>query len=305
MNLKNDKKYFYTKNSVYLTDQQRQFYEDNGYIVIKNLVDAKLLDECRERFLEFCNNRTPDIKVMTTMKDPHLKSKNVKGEFVINKIQDILFDEVFFKLVSYKPIVDIVESIIGPNITAFHSMLINKPPNTTIDHSRHPLHQDLHYLPFRPANSIVTAWTAMEHINERNGCLFVVPGSHKLALYKHGYPPNVINFAFHGAIGCDNVETVNLEMEKGDTVFFHPLLLHGSGPNLTKGFRKAISSGYADSNCHFINLKGTIQEKVGKEIERIGQAGGFKTTTIYKYFKSKSVLLRGKPGNYQKFDSNL
>ncbi|KAF5293665.1 hypothetical protein FQA39_LY03150 [Lamprigera yunnana] len=40
------RKYFYTKDSVFLTDEQRQFYEDNGYIIIKNLVDAKLLDEC-------------------------------------------------------------------------------------------------------------------------------------------------------------------------------------------------------------------------------------------------------------------
>ncbi|KAF5293666.1 hypothetical protein FQA39_LY03151 [Lamprigera yunnana] len=242
---------------------------------------------------------------MTTVIDPHLKNKNAKGKFLINKIQDILFDEVFFKYVSYKPVVDIVESIIGPNITAFHSMLINKPPNTTIDHSRHPLHQDLHYLPFRPPNSVVTAWTAMEQINERNGCLFVVPGSHKLALYKHDYPPNVTNFAYHEAIGYGNVKTVNLEMEKGDTVFFHPLLLHGSGPNLTQGFRRTISSAYADSNCYFINLKGTTQEKVGKEIERMSEASGLKTVNVYKYFKIKSVLLKGEPGNFQKLDSNL
>ena len=48
--------------------------------------------------------------------------------------------------------------------------------------------QDLHYFPFRPANRIVCAWTAMEHIHRDNGCLFVIPGTHKTQLYPHEYP---------------------------------------------------------------------------------------------------------------------
>ena len=54
--------------------------------------------------------------------------------------------------------------------------------------SRHPLHQDLHYFPFRPSNSIVCAWTAMEHIDRNNGCLVVLPGTHKGPLQPHDYP---------------------------------------------------------------------------------------------------------------------
>lgn len=54
--------------------------------------------------------------------------------------------------------------------------------------SRHPLHQDLHYFPFRPSNKIVCAWTAMEHIDRNNGCLVVLPGTHKGTLKPHDYP---------------------------------------------------------------------------------------------------------------------
>lgn len=52
----------------------------------------------------------------------------------------------------------------------------------------HPLHQDLHYFPFRPASRIVCAWTAMERADQDNGCLVVQPGTHKTALKPHGYP---------------------------------------------------------------------------------------------------------------------
>jgi len=54
--------------------------------------------------------------------------------------------------------------------------------------SRHPLHQDLHYFPFRPVDRIVCAWTAMERITRQNGCLVVLPGTHTGTLKEHDYP---------------------------------------------------------------------------------------------------------------------
>ena len=64
---------------------------------------------------------------------------------------------------------------------------------------------------------------------------------------------------------------VHVEMECGDTIFFHPLLIHGSGANRTKGFRKAISCHYAASECDYIEVKGTIQEKLAEEVLEIAR----------------------------------
>ena len=47
---------------------------------------------------------------------------------------------------------------------------------------------DLHYFPFRPADRIVCAWTAMERVHRQNGCLVVLPGTHKGELLQHEYP---------------------------------------------------------------------------------------------------------------------
>jgi phytanoyl-CoA hydroxylase len=52
-------------------------------------------------------------------------------------------------------------------------------------------------------------------------------------------------------------------------VFFHPLLIHGSGANRTSGFRKSISSHFASSSCHYIDVRGTSQEEIATEIEEI------------------------------------
>lgn len=57
--------------------------------------------------------------------------------------------------------------------------------------------KDLHYFPFRPAEKIVAAWTAMERVDEENGCLFAIPGSHKGGrLLKHGYPEVISRFTY-------------------------------------------------------------------------------------------------------------
>ena len=55
-------------------------------------------------------------------------------------------------------------------------------------------------------------------------------------------------------------------MERGDTIFFHPTLIHGSGINRTTGFRKAISCHYAAAECNYIDVTGTLHEKMANEI---------------------------------------
>lgn len=63
-------------------------------------------------------------------------------------------------------------------------------------------------------------------------------------------------------------------MEKGDTVFFHPILIHGSGMNHTNGFRKAISCHYSSADMDYIDIKGTSQEGIAKEIEEMAKRRG-------------------------------
>ncbi|KAJ3665675.1 hypothetical protein Zmor_001161 [Zophobas morio] len=189
-------KFRYTQDSGILTEKQRQFYEDNGYIVIKNNVSNVLLDNIRQRFLDICNGKV-DTGFMTIMKDPSLiKHKHVKGEYLIHMVQNFLFDEVLSQCATDTAVTDVIASIIGSNVTAVQSMLFNKPPNSDPGASLHPLHQDLHYFPFRPAERMAASWTAMERVDESNGCLYVVPGSHKGDLHQHSYP-NVRNSIRH------------------------------------------------------------------------------------------------------------
>ncbi|XP_058883264.1 phytanoyl-CoA dioxygenase, peroxisomal isoform X2 [Acipenser ruthenus] len=202
------------------------------------------------------------------------KSEFLPDQSAVSKLQDFQEDQELFRYCTLPQILKYVECFTGPNIMAMHTMLINKPPDAGKKTSRHPMHQDLHYFPFRPADHIVCAWTAMERVDRSNGCLVVLPGTHKGTLKQHDYPDweGGVNKMYHGIRDYDpDQQRVHLVMEKGDTVFFHPLLIHGSGMNRTQGFRKAISCHYASSDCYYIDVKGTSQEIIEQEVKEIAQ----------------------------------
>ncbi|GMT08039.1 hypothetical protein PENTCL1PPCAC_30213, partial [Pristionchus entomophagus] len=165
---------------------------------------------------------------------------------------------------------------VNSDIVTMVTMLFNKPPDAGSLTSRHPLHQDLHYMPFRPADGYCCAWTALVPVNRQNGCLVVLPGTHKGELQRHGYPKweGGVNFAYFGVHDFDeNAARTYVEMDAGDTVFFHPLLIHGSGANRTNGFRHAISNHYAnDDVCRNHLGKTAANDETASEMRRMIKA---------------------------------
>ena len=289
----------YTAHGNLLTEEQRRFYDQNGYLIIRKLVPEDDLQKYHQRFVEICNGASKD-SLMTVMRDVAV-TKHGESERTVNKVQDFQFDPVLSEYFKQPQILQYVDSFIGKDIAAVHTMLINKPPDPGTKTSRHPLHQDLHYFPFRPADSIVCSWTAMEKVYPDNGCLVVIPGTHKGNLLAHGYPQwqGGVNKMYHGIMDYDlKGPLVYAEMEAGDTIFFHPLLIHGSGANKTNGFRKAISCHFASSHCHYIDVMGTSQEELAKEVEGIAKKRLHGTSvSLQDVWRFKKVVVQGDDGD--------
>ena len=180
----------------------------------------------RDRFVALANGEVHRPPMMTMMRDVSIAArKDAKGEDFISKIQDYEDDEVLFTYCQRPEVVKYIRCFCGPDVKSIHTMLINKPPHAGAT-GRHPLHQDLHYFPFRPANRIACSWTALEPVTKANGCLVVLPGSHKGQLLEHDYPDweGSQNAMYHGVKNLDKslIDTrVFVEMDPGDTLFFH------------------------------------------------------------------------------------
>ncbi|CAK1547847.1 unnamed protein product [Leptosia nina] len=277
------------KEKCVLSLEQKQFFEANGYLVIKRLFDFEELYSLKQRFIQVAKGLV-DKGNSTIVREAVLLKKGLKGEEAINKIQEIHFDDVFMSYTEHPKLLSVLSQFIGDNIRVMNSMFINKPPGTT----QHPPHQDLFYFPFRPAEKIIASWTAIDDVTEENGCLFVIPRSHKLNhLYPHGHAPNT-NKLYHGILDesvYDTGKWVQLAMSPGDTVFFHPLLVHGSGPNVATRYRKAITAHYASGSCHYVDVGGTVQELAAKDIEAEAKRRGFNVSFVDTWrYKSKQVM---------------
>jgi len=293
-----------------LTAEQRRQYDEQGFLLIRKLVSEADIEKWRQRFVAIANGEVEPTPTMLVMRDVAIAKKKEKGEHAITKLQDWQDDEVLFSYTSHPAVAKYVEAIIGEDFKSVHTMLINKPPEGVrsgeeqqkfAGSSRHPPHQDLWYFPFRPAHKIVASWTAMQKIDRENGCLFVEPGSHKAGrLHLHTYPNDgIVNKAYHGIHSRDEASTeglLHVEMEAGDTLFFHPLLIHGSGRNLSTRYRKAISCHYAATSCKFGEMTGTMQEDIAREIEGIAKKKGFEGVQFNDIWRAKSRLIQGKEG---------
>lgn len=315
----------YTVSDVGLSTEQRQFYETNGFVVIKKLLTPSEVSTYYNRFDELVANpkeRSPSLVIMRDVSLSNLAISERKSERVVTKLQQWAYDRVFWNFAKHPKITSVVSSIVGDDIRAHHFMSINKPSDPGRLSSRHPLHQDQWYFPFLPSARIVCAWTALQSVHRSNGCLCVVPGTHKRRvlsgveiggeLQPHAYPTpwnGPVNKAYHGLQLGDNAKTVNallarrvhLEMEEGDTVFFHPLLVHGSGANLTTRNRRSISVHYCNSKEVRWVPEGVIpeQRRIAKEVEAMAERkAGFKVT-FEQVWKLKSRQVQGDQGCFK------
>jgi phytanoyl-CoA hydroxylase len=293
------------ENSI-LSKEHIHFYSENGFLVVPSLVPEDDINRYHQHFTDICNGTLPPSPYLTIMRDIQLvretqhQPTRPTGEHTVTKFQDFQFDEIFFQYCLHPQILPYVQAFLGPNVRAMHTMLINKPPDLGSGTSRHPLHQDLYYFPFRPAERVVCSWTAMQEITKENGCLIVLPGSHQFPLLPHAYPKweGGVNKAYHGVdtTTLPQEKLFHVEMKKGDTIFFHPLLIHGSGLNRSKGFRKAISCHYASSDCYFIDCNNTIQESIAHEAEEMAKKKLGFDVEFMELWKKKSRIVSGNNG---------
>ncbi len=164
------------------------------------------------------------------------------------KIQNLEFDPLF-KAFMEKPIFQAICARCygeGEPVSSFRAMFMNKPAHKG---TLLPWHQDawLH-LDRQP---IVTLWTALDPATVANGCVEVVPGTHKLGLINKTHGSGFLNDD-EIAQYCTNVPTVFVEVKEGESALLHNWLMHRSDVNKTDIPRRAFSVCYADGRTRTV-----------------------------------------------------
>src|SRR5205807_1090782 len=132
------------------------------------------------------------------------------------------------RLVRDDGLLDIAETFVGPDIALFASHYISKPP-----FSGQPVlwHQDGAYWPLEPMK-VVTLWLAVDESTPENGCMRVIPGTHRGKL--HSIRTNTEVQSVLGSesdVEVDETDAVDLVLAPGDVEVHHPGIMHGSNAN--------------------------------------------------------------------------
>ncbi len=236
-----------------LSAEEIDHYWEQGFVICRELFDRESLVRWDRRFRDLVEGRVDPPRSMLFVRDVMIAKGAVKPAsplHAINKILGFEDDPMLFEYSQDPRVLERVKSVIGPEVMTIATNVIHKPPYVD---ARHPIHQDQLYFPLEPADRIVGTWTALERVTRANGCLCVIPGTHRQPLLKHVEPDwEYVNRYFFGVENPDLNARVHVEMEPGDCLLFHPLLLHGSGRNRTSGFRRAILTHFADAHCERI-----------------------------------------------------
>lgn len=224
-----------------ITDQDVESYADNGFLVVPGLISAADVAALRTDALRICRGEYPHPKLEPM--DEDLEDDEVLRNFLCihfpHKVSPVMLD----KGVKHPGLAAVLQRIIGPDVKCMQSMLFVKPPGF----QGQAWHQDEIYIPTRD-RSLTGGWIALDDATLENGCLYVIPGSHKWVLYDqraHGNPDE-FDFAAE-SFGFDESGEIPVEVKAGDAVFFNGYLLHRSRRNRSQGFRRVLVNHYMNA----------------------------------------------------------
>ena len=219
-------------------------YLAHGFVVCESLLSVNECDQIVERAHELhqqesivgCFNSKPDaedpLEVYPRMMHPHR------------------VDPLSLYVLRHPKIVDQLETLLGEPAVGLQTMIYWKPPQAL----GQALHQDDFYLQTQPY-SCIAAWVALEKTDAENGALMICPGSHLEPILEMKATDPTLSFTHTAVRPNPQYSTKMIEMEKGDILFFHGRLIHGSLPNRSVNrFRKTFI-------CHYIPKRSTSYNK--------------------------------------------
>lgn len=162
-----------------------------------------------------------------------------------------------YDLATSSSILDLVEPLIGPDIVLWAMACWYKEP---FSGKRVPWHQDASYWPMEP-NTTVSAWLALNETTRANGCLRILPGSHRDRL-EHAPITDPTSWFGTGITEVDESTAVDMTMRPGEAAIFSEATLHGSEANTSALPRLGVSFRYSPPSVRFLMDRWTDPHRI-------------------------------------------
>jgi hypothetical protein len=217
-----------------LTNEELESFKENGFLVIRGILKqeglAQMQNECMAAWDKEKEGFDPGKSWLqnSLLVNIHHQAPTVRNYYFEG------------------PLVDIAGQIIGPNIKGATSQLTFKMKGNTKPFG---WHQDNGYGELEPYNALTTL-TALDDTDRGNGCLWLIPGSHKQGQIRVEQDPEQKKSQSEIVVEADDSLAVPMEMKAGDALIFNCWMLHKSDGNYSSDRdRRILFLRYADADA--------------------------------------------------------
>jgi phytanoyl-CoA hydroxylase len=221
-----------------LTMAENEGWESRGFFIVPRFAPQADCDAMLARAIEIARlvagGSPPGRALVTAEAKPNANARNPEDR--VSKIFRLHRDGVFNEFCTAPRVLDLIGGIIGADFDCFLSQFIFKNQ----DAMGQPWHQDSYYFPFSKTPQ-VGLWLAVTRATVDNGCLHVLPGSHREPVHAHipDRRPQA-NYGYLEIVDYDMTASRPVLMEPGDLLVFHSHLMHRSLDNVSNGIRAAM-----------------------------------------------------------------
>ncbi len=224
----------------------KNFYDKNGYVVIKNLINQKEIKKIKSSLYKHINKNLSSFKG----RDVAI----IKNTKTISSIHNLKKWTQVKSIQNSKKIQNLAKIFLKSKVKNFGAELFAKPAKIGLPA---PIHQDNHYWHLIDDKGI-TLWIALDNSNKKNGAVFYYKGSHKLGLLEHKLSKVTgLSQELKYKDILKYFKKTTPELKVGDALIHNCMIIHGSNRNKSQNSRIGLTMRFISSSNKFniINKK--------------------------------------------------
>ena len=238
-----------------LSQQQIDLYWSRGWVVAESVFGSEETEEIARLALEIASAELREgsgVSEEFSQTNPeaafasYAADHSEDGRVAPRKIDTpFLKHEEFQQFVQDERLVKVLRAILGKDPLLVEDQILMKPPEFG---SAKPYHQDNAYFLCRPADDVLTAWIALDDVDEGNGCLRYIDGSHRQGILPHEPLPDEPYNRSPAFELIDLSRESVAPVKKGGVVLHHCQTLHTSHRNHSNRWRRGYATHWGTAD---------------------------------------------------------
>ena len=246
-----------------IDDRQIARFHEQGYLAIQRAFTPQQIQSAGQAMWDLIDGKSPDFKGIMAEAAKRGQFAELTGKARRDSVRKIWkfvdYDTRLNDLAHDPNILSVLSRMMDDTPVLFQDMGLIKPPHIGREK---PWHQDCAYFNYPVGTTVVGVWIAIDAATEENGCLHIIPGSHREGPIPH--------FRRRDWQICDTdvavPRNVTVPLNPGGCLFWHGMTHHGSPTNRSAHRRRALQYHYRPESTVELTTKERLAIYGGDEL---------------------------------------